>query len=65
LAGRCGELEDYAKRIVNELLWQMDGADIKAICDDAAEIPLQRLAVEQVKISGEKDIFKEIIGLGK
>ncbi|MCD4810862.1 MAG: ATP-binding protein, partial [Methanosarcinales archaeon] len=168
VAGRRGELEDYAKRIVNELLQQMDGmdkndnilvlaatnepwaidpalrrpgrfkklifipppdlearkaifniylqklplennvdaatlskktdmysgADIKAICDDAAEIPLQealegkkarkialndfstvlssrrssiipwqRLAVEQVRKSGEEDIFKEIIEL--
>ena len=170
VAGRRGEIEDYAKRIVNELLQQMDGmdkndnilvlaatnepwaidpalrrpgrfkklifipppdfearkaifniylqklplesdvdagvlsnktgmysgADIKAICDDAAEIPLQealegnearkvalndfstvlssrrssiipwqRLAVEQVRKSGEEDIFKEIIYLEK
>lgn len=170
VAGRRGEIEDYAKRIVNELLQQMDGmdkndnilvlaatnepwaidpalrrpgrfkkllfipppdlearkaifniylqklplesnvdagplsnktnmysgADIKAICDDAAEIPLQealegkearkinqddfnnvlsnrrssiipwrRLAVEQVRKSGEEDIFKEIIELEK
>ena len=166
VAGRRGEIEDYAKRIVNELLQQLDGmdkndnilvlaatnepwaidpalrrpgrfkklifipppdldarkaifeiylkklpiesdvgienlaqnsdgysgADIRAICDDAAEIPLQealegkearkitmndfrnvignrqssiipwqRMAITQVKKSGEEDIFKDLM----
>lgn len=74
----------------------LSGADIQAVCSDAAEIPLQealsgkplrkisksdfekamnnrhssiipwiRLAIEQVKKSGEEDLFSELIKLGK